>query len=138
VLVFPVSEKKARALRDKMQAARCLEQDLVETFFRRAGVDLRHKPTGIRIRCVQASSQALNRYFARRLLVEELEAQRIGKNRHELKAEKIREEKKKPSRQEKRQTLAAYHLRPINPHCPNGVPTGLAPLLAQLRLSSDL
>ncbi len=57
------------------------------------GVTLLHRPTGIRVRCQRERSQGINRFIARRLLVEELEARTHGKTRHEVKAEQLREEK---------------------------------------------
>ncbi len=57
------------------------------------GVTLLHRPTGIRVRCQRERSQGINRFIARRLLVEELEARTQGKTRHEVKAEQLREEK---------------------------------------------
>ena len=59
------------------------------------GVTLLHRPTGIRVRCQRERSQGINRFIARRLLVEELEARTHGKTRHEAKAEQLRSEKEK-------------------------------------------
>lgn len=59
------------------------------------GVTLLHRPTGIRVRCQRERSQGINRFIARRLLVEELEARINGKTRHEAKATLLRSEKVK-------------------------------------------
>jgi peptide chain release factor len=96
---FPVSAKKAKLLFARMEALECSERDLHENYFRGSGVELFHVPTGVRIRCSQARSQALNRFLARRLLLDELEARLQNKTRHEIKAEKIREEKGRRPRQ---------------------------------------
>ncbi len=93
VPAFPVSDKKARALRSRLEALRCSEQDLEESFFRGSGVALRHLPTGIRIRCSRKSSQALNRFLVRRLLADELEARLQNKTRYQVRAEKLRQAK---------------------------------------------
>jgi len=77
------------------------------------GVDLRHRSTGIRIRCCRESSQALNRFLARRLLADELEARLQNKTRYEVKAEKIREAKGKRSASSMSDKLRQYVLRPI-------------------------
>jgi peptide chain release factor len=99
MLAFPVSAKKAKLLSVRMAALKCSEQDLHEIYFRGSGVELFHVPTGLRIRCSQARSQRLNRFLARRLLLDELEAQLQNKTRHEVKAERIREEKgRRPKR----------------------------------------
>ena len=129
MLAFPVSEKKARLLRERMESVQCSEKDLEESFFRRSGVNLEHRPTGIRVRCSRESSQALNRFFARRLLVDELEARSQGKNRHEMKAEKIREEKRKHKRPGNPRPFSAYELRPIDPDRPSSAPEGLTRFL---------
>ena len=41
---FPVTEKKAKALRERLIALRCSEGDIEESFFQRWGVELRHRP----------------------------------------------------------------------------------------------
>jgi protein subunit release factor B len=113
VPAFPVSDKKARALRSRLEALQCSEQDLEETFFRASGVDLRHRLTGIRIRCCRESSQALNRFLARRLLADELEARLQSKTRYQLKAEKLREAKGKRKEPSMGNKLRQYVLRPL-------------------------
>ena len=92
---FPVSDRKARALRERLAALRCFEHEIQESFIKGNGVDLYHTSTGIRIRCCQRTSQALNRFLARRLLADELEARSQNKTRHQVKAEKLREAKRK-------------------------------------------
>ena len=109
--VFPVSDRKAKALQQRMAAVACCEKDIEETLLRKGGVVIQHRLTGIRIRCCRERSQGLNRFFARRLLVEELEAKRQNKTRHEVKAEKIREEKGKPSRSKVADMFQQYRLR---------------------------
>ena len=96
--VFPVSERKAKALEQRMAAVACFEKDIEETFLRHGGVVIQHRLTRIRVKCCRERSQGLNRFFARRLLVDELEAKRQDKTRHQLKAEKIREERGRSSR----------------------------------------
>ena len=111
--VFLVSDKKARALRDRFVALRCSEQDFEETFFKRNGVELRHRTTGIRIRCCQETSQALNRFLARRLLADELEARLQDKTRSQVKAERLREAKGKKKAPSLNDKLRQYALRPL-------------------------
>jgi hypothetical protein len=113
VPAFPVSDKKARALRGRLAALQCSEQDLEESFFKGNGVDLRHRVTGIRIRCCRETSQALNRFLARRLLADELEARLQNKTRYQVKAEKLREAKGKRSVPGITEKLRQYVLRPI-------------------------
>jgi peptide chain release factor len=111
VILFPVSERKAKALQSKMDALGCHERDLEESF-RGTAITLLHRPTGIRVRCNRERSQALNRFFARRLLVEELEAQNQNKTRHEVKAEQLRDKKVKNRKPWVDRSLSQFHLRP--------------------------
>ena len=132
VPVFPVSERKAKALRERLNALRCSESDLEENFFQGAGVALRHVPTGIRIRCSQQRCQALNRFLARRLLADELEARLQNKSRHEVKAEKIRESKGKPKRSAVQKHLDQFTLRQLPSSSEQAPPRELGRLLIQL------
>jgi len=88
--MFPVSPEKERALAARMCAVGVREQDLDEQFVRSRGrggqnvnkvstcVVLRHVPTGVVVRCERARSQALNRFLARRQLLDRLEARARG------------------------------------------------------------
>ena len=91
---FPVSAQKSAELAERMRVLQLGERDLEETHGRANAITLLHRPTGARIRCNQERSQSLNRFLARRMLVEELEARRDGQgSRHEAKAARLREEK---------------------------------------------
>jgi len=117
--VFPVSPEKARALEETMRRLGVRDEDLEEHFVRSRGaggqnvnkvstcVVLRHGPTGIVVRCQQERSQALNRFFARRLLLEKLEARQRGVvERAERERERIRRQKRRRSRRAKEKMLA--------------------------------
>ena len=107
MLKFPVSEQKQADLADRMRQLQLIEGQLEESYFRvsgpggqktnktLSGVTLLHRPSGIRVRCQRERSQGINRFLARRLLVEELEARQNGKTRHVVKAERLREEKER-------------------------------------------
>ena len=122
--LFLVSRKKQLVLQEAMRRLGVREHDLEESFIRSGGpggqnvnkvstcVVLRHRPSGIEVRCQQERSQALNRFLARRLLLARLETQRLG----ELSAEaqriaKIRRQKRKRSKRSKDKMLAAKKLR---------------------------
>jgi hypothetical protein len=136
VPLFPVSDKKASALIARMKAVGCAENEIEETLIRGGGVVLVHRPTGVRIRCCQQRSQGLNRFLARRMLVEELEARRRQKTRNEVKAEEIRRQKgrrERPTVAGKLQQQYALRLEPAtNPGATR--PRSLDKLLDQLRL----
>jgi peptide chain release factor len=132
VPAFPVSEKKAKALRERLTALRCSEGDIEETFFRRSGVELRHRPSGIRIRCSERRCQSLNRFLARRLLADELEARLQGKTRHIVKAQKIRELKGRTNRRGIAERLSQFALRPLTLPGQQPAPKELGKLLSQL------
>ena len=85
--VFAVSEEKNRWLRLKMAELQVREEDLEESFVRSSGkggqhvnktssrVQLRHIPSGICVSASRERSQSVNRFLARRELLERIEAQ---------------------------------------------------------------
>jgi peptide chain release factor len=118
---FPVSEKKTKALQARMVAVGCDEKQLREQLNRGSAVVLEHLPTGIRIRCNREKSQALNRFFARRFLVEELEARAQNSTRREVKKERLRAKKYRNGPQAGPSALPSR----------NGISKGVAELLRQ-------
>lgn len=124
--LFPVSLKKQEELCALMQRLGVREEDLEESFTRSQGpggqnvnkvstcVVLRHPSSGIEVRCQQERSQAMNRYLARRILLQRLEAQRLGRLSEEAqRIAKIRRQKRKRSKraQEKMLTLKRLHAK---------------------------
>jgi protein subunit release factor B len=120
---FPVSEGKARDLASRMAALGLKDSDLDESFVRSQGaggqhvnkvstcVVLRHRASGVEVRCQRERSQALNRFLARRLLVERLEAMRHGREAKAVAArEKLRRQKRRRSRRSKQKMLDAKRL----------------------------
>jgi protein subunit release factor B len=107
MVIFPVSEEKSRCLREKMGALGIDEKDIEEKFVRSSGrggqkvnktstcVYLRHIPTGIEVKCMKERSQSLNRFFARRELLERIEKLRGGTTLENVKREKIRRQRAK-------------------------------------------
>jgi len=117
---FGVSLEKEKALADKMRARGIREEDIVETFTRSSGpggqnvnktstcVRLKHLPTGIEVKFQQERSQALNRYLARRLLLQKIETRILGRLSRELqRIEKVRRQKRRRSRRAKIKILEA-------------------------------
>ncbi len=114
----PVSETKQQGLAGKMARLGILEKDLEESFVRSGGpggqnvnklstcVFLMHRPTGLFIKCQKERTQAMNRYWARRMLTEKLEAQILGRESdHARQIAKIRRQKRKRSRRAKDKML---------------------------------
>jgi protein subunit release factor B len=117
---FGVSPDKESALREKMSRLGIREEDIVESFVRSKGpggqnvnkvstcVQLKHLPSGIEVKCQQERSQALNRYLARRILVNKIETRIMGSLSEEMqRIEKIRRQKRRRSRRAKLKVLEA-------------------------------
>ena len=115
----PVSSEKEKLLQSRMQSLGIREQDLEEQFVRSsvAGgqnvnkvsscVILHHRPSGIRVKCQQERSQALNRFLARRILVDKIESKIKGAQAvQEQEIARIRRQKRKRSRRAKLKLLA--------------------------------
>lgn len=105
-----------------MSALGIREGDLVESFVRSGGaggqhvnkastcVQLLHRPTGILVKCQEDRSQAVNRFLARRRLVERYEAEVLRKKTEaQQAAEKIRRQKRRRSRRAKNKMLVDKH-----------------------------
>jgi len=119
---YPVTDSKRQALAEKMEALGMREQDFEERFIRSSGpggqhvnktstcVVLRHLPSGLEVRAQQERSQALNRFQARRLLVEKYETLLKGRaSAAEQAREKIRRQKRRRSKRAKEKMLDAKH-----------------------------
>ena len=117
--MFSVSRDKEKALLAKMEELGISEKDLEEKFIRSSGkggqhvnkvstaVYLKHVPTGIEVKCQQERSQALNRFLARRILVEKIESRILEKkSAEEQRIAKIRRQKRKRSKRAKEKMLA--------------------------------
>jgi peptide chain release factor len=120
----PVRLEKEDQLALRMASLGVREADLEETFVRSGGhggqnvnktstcVMLLHRPSGLQVKCQSTRQQGLNRFLARRLLLDKIERAETGHVESErAKIEKIRRQKRKRSRRAKARMLAdkAYH-----------------------------
>lgn len=115
---FGVSDSKEKDLADKMARLGIRESDVAEEFIRSSGkggqnvnkvstcVYLKHRPTGLEVKCSRERSQALNRYFARKILAGKIEEMVLGRaSEHRQKIEKLRRQKRKRSKRAKERIL---------------------------------
>ena len=116
VPALPVTDD---ALARRMAALGVTEADLEESFVRSSGhggqnvnktstcVLLRHRPTGIQVRCQESRQQGQNRERARHLLLDKIEAQRQrAAAAQRAEAERLRRQKRGRSRGAKLRILA--------------------------------
>ncbi len=119
MLLFPVTPAKQKELEDRMKELGVDEQDIDEQFVRGSGhggqkinktsscVYLCHRPTGLAVKCQKGRSQALNRFHARRMLLEKIERMQKGiAEEAQTRIERIRRQKKRRSRRAKERMLA--------------------------------
>jgi protein subunit release factor B len=116
--LFKVTKQKEDSLRMKMELLGIHEKDIVEKFVRSSGkggqkvnktatcVYLKHLPTGIEVKCQRERSQSINRFLARRRLVNKIQAKILGEKSEEQKRiEKLRRQKRKRSQRAKQKML---------------------------------
>lgn len=116
---FPVSPEKEDQLTQRMAALGVREADLEETFVRSGGhggqnvnktstcVMLVHRPTGVQVKCQETRQQGLNRFIARRLLLDKIQAlKKANADAERTRIEKLRRQKRRRSARAKDRMLA--------------------------------
>lgn len=122
--IFKVSKEKEKALFERMRQLGVSEDDLEESFVRASGpggqkvnktstcVFISHLPTGLSVKCQRERSQAVNRFIARRLLLDKIERMQKGiVSRERERIEKIRRQKRKRSKRAKEKMLKEKRLQ---------------------------
>lgn len=115
---FGISLSKQKELEERFIKFNIKENDIVEKFVHSSGnggqnlnkvatcVYLKYIPLNIEIKCQKARSQLLNRYYARKMLAEEIESRLFGEKSAKLqKIEKLRRQKRKRSKRAKEKML---------------------------------
>jgi protein subunit release factor B len=116
---FPVSPDKESLQAQRMAQLGVREADIEERFVRSGGpggqnlnksatcVMLHHRPTGLQVKCQSTRQQGLNRFLARRLLLDKIERLQKGYvDAERARIEKIRRQKRRRSRRAKQRMLA--------------------------------
>jgi len=110
MITFAVSPEKQRLLQKRMNELGVAEADFQENFIRSSGkggqhvnksatcVHLLHIPTGLEVKCMRERSQSVNRFIARRELLEKIAASRGLATPDSTKAAKIRRQKSRAKR----------------------------------------
>jgi protein subunit release factor B len=119
---MPISVEKENSLKARMLKLGVADDEFEESFIRSSGpggqkvnkssscVYLVHIPTGLSVKCQKERSQSLNRFLARRLLLDKIERQQKGFIAGEKeKLEKIRRQKRKRSKRAKEKILEEKH-----------------------------
>lgn len=114
-----ITREKWQQLHVRMYSLGIHEDELIEKFILGSGsggqkinktnscVWLKHKPTGITVKCQKERSRELNRYYARLRLCEKLNEQiNKAKSEHQQAVAKIKRQKRKRSKRAKEKILA--------------------------------
>lgn len=113
-----ISSSKIKELTKRLTRLGIREDDLQEHFVRSSGaggqnvnkvsscVVLKHLPTGVEVKCQRERSQALNRFWARRILADKIEEKILGaRSAAQKRIWKIKKQKARRSKKAKEKML---------------------------------
>lgn len=116
---YPIRQEKEEQLALRMTALGVHDSEIEETFVRSGGhggqnvnktatcVMLLHRPTGLQVKCQSTRQQGLNRFLARQLLLDKIEArQRSRADADRARSEKLRRQNRGRSHAVKQRILA--------------------------------
>lgn len=121
MVTFAVSKEKNKWLQKMMDTMGIYEKDIIEKFVKSSGrggqkvnksstcVYLKHIPTGIEVKCMKYRNQSINRFLARRKLLEKIEALSGNITSYDLKVKKIKKQKSKDKKRAKIKYCKAPH-----------------------------
>jgi len=121
---FNVAKAKEENLKQRMLALNIREHDIEEKFILSSGkggqnvnkvstaVYIKHKPSGIEVKCQSQRSQVLNRFLARKRLADKIEEAVKGRqSERKKKIAKIKRQKRKRSKRAKEKLLEYKKIR---------------------------
>jgi peptide chain release factor len=122
-----VTDAKIFELKRKMESLGVHEKDLEEKFVIGSGkggqklqktsscVYIKHIPSGIEVKCYKSRSRDLNRFLARRELIDKLEEKLLGKqSSKQLMLDKLRKQKKRRERRSDERHKKKFLLIPFD------------------------
>lgn len=119
-----INPSKIKALEEELAEVGIHEDDLIEKFILGSGpggqkinktnscVYLKHIPTGFEIKCQKGRSREINRYYARKELIEKIKDQILHiQTKKKAAIAKLKKQKKRRSRKSQEKTLQAKRER---------------------------
>ena len=121
---MPISAEKERLIQERMERLGVRDDEFRESFVRSSGPGgqhvnksstcayIVHVPTGLSVKCGRTRSQALNRLYAKRLLLDKIEKLQTGIVEEEKqRIEKVKRQKRRRSKRAQEKILKIKHIQ---------------------------